>query len=98
MKKLVSNVLIVVIQNADKMIKEEIIDIASKLGFKLDYDQFNIEDKQWLRFVSKDNSLDEKDLRWIWYKEDSNEDNIKRGKYIQSRLKRKAEVQEFLKY
>lgn len=34
----------------------------------------------------------------IWYKDDSYEDNLNRGLRIQSRLKRKKEIQEFLKY
>lgn len=87
------------------MDKQEIIQLAESMGFKLNYDKFD--DKEYpgdsnvlryLRFVSKDDNLDEKDLRWIWYKEDSNQDNIARGILIQKRLKKKKEIQEFLKY
>lgn len=87
------------------MSKEEIINFADLIGFKLDYDKFD--DKEYpgdsnqlryLRFVSKEDDLDEKDLRWIWYKGDSDEDNINRGRHIQQRLKRKKEIQKFLKY
>lgn len=87
------------------MNKEDIILIAESKGFKLDYDKFD--DKEYkgdssklrfLRFVSTDDFLDEKDLRWIWYKEDSDEDNIKRGIYIKSRLDKKKQIKEFLKY
>lgn len=86
------------------MNKREIIEIATSMGFKLDCDKWNNPDTskfsngKWLRFVSQDDSLDEKELRWIWCREDSDEDNLKRGNYIQKRLKRKKEIQEFLKY
>lgn len=87
------------------MNKQEIIKLAISMNFKLNYDRYD--DKgypgssstlRYLRFVSKDDNLDEKDLRWIWYKEDSNQDNIARGILIQKRLKKKKEIQEFLKY
>ena len=87
------------------MSKKEIIDLAKSMGFKLDYDKYD--DKEYsgdsnnlryLRFVSKEDNLDEKDLRWIWYKNDSYQNNLNRGLHIQSRLKRKKEIQEFLKY
>ena len=76
------------------------------MGFRLDYDRFD--DKEYpgvadpslrfMRFVSADDDLDEKDLRWIWYKEDDGEYNVQRGKQIQDRLRRKKEIQDFLKY
>ena len=87
------------------MNKEEIIKLAESLDFILDYDKY--EDKEYpgdsnnmryLRFISKDQSLDEKDLRWIWYKNDSDEDNILRGQHIKSRLNKKKQIQEMLKY
>lgn len=88
-----------------KLDKSEIVNIAESMGFKLDYDKFDEKEYpgdsnglRYLRFVSKDDALDEKDLRWIWYKGDSDEDNFNRGKHIQSRLKKKKEIQEFLKY
>lgn len=49
--------------------KEEIINLANSMGFKLDYDKYD--DKEYpgdsnnlrfLRFVSKEDNLDEKDL------------------------------------
>lgn len=86
------------------MNKEEIITLAESMNFKLDYDKWVNEDKgrfsngEWLRFVSLDDDLDEKDLRWIWYKTDTDEDNILRGKHIQFRLNRKREVLNSLKY
>ena len=88
------------------MEKEEIINLAKSMSFVLDYDRFDAKEypgvanpsSRFLRFISEDESLDEKDLRWIWYKEDNNEDNINRGKYIKSRLERKKHIQEMLKY
>lgn len=87
------------------MNKKEITSLAESMGFKLDYDKFDDKEypgdsnnMRYLRFVSKENSLDEKDLRWIWYKEDSDKDNINRGNYIKSRLDKKKKIQEFLNY
>jgi hypothetical protein len=80
------------------MDKEEIIKIANSMNFKLDYDQSEVESKKWIRFISNDNNLDEKDLRWIWYIEDDWTENIERGNYIESRLKKKKQIQESLKY
>jgi hypothetical protein len=87
------------------MNKQEIIQLAESMGFKFDYDKFD--DKEYLgdsnglrylRFVSTDDSLDEKDLRWIWFKDSEDKENIIRGKVIQSRLLKKKQIQEFLKY
>jgi len=86
------------------MEKEEIINIAKSMGFKLDYDNWNNPDKgeysngDWLRFISNNDSLDERDLRWIWYKDNKDEDNIKEGRIIKYRLERKKQIQEMLKY
>ena len=83
--------------------KEEIIKSAEQLGFHLDYDKWNNPDKSeystgdWMRFCLPDD-LDEKDLRWIWYKTDSYSNNMNRGLHIQARGKKKAEIQNFLKY
>lgn len=86
------------------MNKNEIIKLANSMGFLLDYDKWNNPDKgefsngNWLRFVTDKEEIDEKILRWIWYKDDSYEDNINRGQHIQSRLLKKAKVLEMLKY
>lgn len=88
------------------MKKEEIITLANDMGFLLDYDRFDDKDYpgvanpdlRFLRFITDKENLDERELRWIWYKDDSDDTNIRRGKRIQSRLQRKAEVQQFLKY
>ena len=87
------------------MEKQEIIELAQSLGFVLDYDKYDdIEypgdsnNLRYLRFVSNNDELDEKELRWIWYKNDSDEDNCKRGIYIQKRLIKKRQVLNSLKY
>ena len=87
------------------MEKQEIIDLANSLDFVLDYDKYDdIEypgdsnNLRYLRFVSNDDELDERELRWIWYKNDSDEDNYKRGIYIQKRLIKKRQVLNLLKY
>ena len=83
------------------MNKKEIINLAIKMGFKLDYDKYD--DKiypgdssnlRFLRFVSKNDDLDEKDLRWIWYKNRTDVENIQEGEYIQQRLNKKKQIQE----
>lgn len=87
------------------MNKQEIITLAESLGFVLDYDKYD--DKvysgesnnlRYLRFISTEPKLDEKDLRWIWYKEDLDEDNLAIGKYIKYRLDKKREIINSLKY
>ncbi len=88
------------------MDKEKIIELAKSMNFKLDYDRYDDKeylgvansDLRFLRFISEDEKLDERDLRWIWYKNDSDQENIERGKYIQSRLLKKKQVQKMLKY
>ena len=87
------------------MNKKEIIDLVDSMGFKLDYDKYDEKEYpgdstnlRYLRFISKDEELHEKDLTWIWYKTDTDEVNIGRGQHIQSRLKRKKQIQDFLKY
>ena len=86
--------------------KQRIIDFAESLNYKLDYDRYDDKDYpnvadpslRFMRFISKDESLDEPDLRWIWYKDDSDDDNINRGKFIRQRLDKKKQIQDFLKY
>jgi hypothetical protein len=87
------------------MNKNEIISLAESMNFKLDYDKYDDKEypgdsnnMRYLRFVSKDDSLDEKDLRWIWFKDSEDKENVIRGKVIQSRLIKKKQIQEMLKY
>jgi hypothetical protein len=67
------------------LIKAQLLPFSDSLNFILDNDKF--EDKEYLgesnnlrylRFISNDTELDEKDLRWIWYKDDSDKDNLNR--------------------
>ena len=88
-----------------KLTKQNIISLAESMNFKLDYDKFDDKEypgdsnnMRYLRFVSNDDSLDEKDLRWIWFKDSEDKENIIRGKVIQSRLIKKKQIQEMLKY
>lgn len=80
------------------MEKEEIITLAESMNFVLDYDKFDDEVFPYIRFVSVDDELDEPDLRWIWRMNDNDETNILDGQYIQSRLIRKRQVLNSLKY
>lgn len=71
------------------MTKKETIEIAEGLGFILDYDQFNVPDKRWIRFELKE-ELDEPDLRWIWFRDQSLEWNLERGGQILFKAGQKA--------
>lgn len=71
--------------------KGKIIDIATSMGFILDYDQFDVDGKEWIRFVLND-ELDEKDLRWIWWKDNSLEINLSRGAKILFKAGQKAKI------
>jgi hypothetical protein len=81
------------------MTKEAIMHQAEIRGLKLDYDKSDgigkdgrAEHLRYIRFVSKDENLDEPDLRWIWYMDDPDDENLKRGDYVVSRLTKKQEV------
>lgn len=81
------------------MNKNEIIKVASDMGFKLDYDRSegkgpgnSFDNTKYMRFVSIDDNLDEKYLRWIWYMDDKWVENVDRGLYIQKRLEKKKQI------
>ena len=57
------------------MDKREVIKIAEAMGFHLDYDQWD--DKGWIR-LELQKTLDEPNLRWIWYKGSSDDENLGR--------------------
>jgi len=80
------------------MKKENAISIAAAMGFKLDYDQWDIEDKNWIRFVLSNDDLDEKNFRLIWYKDDSIEQNLKRAANILFKAGQKAKIQQINEY
>lgn len=77
------------------MTKTQIIEIAEAMGFHLDYDQFK--EKGWLRFQLEDN-LDERDLRWIWYKDESDAINLGWGAKILFKAGQKAFKQRLNEY
>ena len=60
--------------------KEQAIEIATAMGFHLDYDNWVNPryGESWLRFQLKE-ELDEKDMRWIWWKEQTLTQNLTRG-------------------
>ena len=77
------------------MTKKQIIELATGLGFHIDYDQF--EEKGWIRFQLKD-ELDEQDLRWIWYIDQTLEWNLNNGAQILFKAGQKALRQNLTKY
>ena len=79
------------------MIKEEIIEIVTAMGFHLDYDQWDVEDKEWLRFQLRD-ELDEPDLRLIWWKDVGDAGNFARAATILFKAGQKAKIQQLNQY
>jgi hypothetical protein len=69
------------------MTKEEIIEIAQGLGFYMNFDQFD--NRGFIRFQLKE-ELDEKEFRWIWYKEIELIENLNRGAQILFKAGQKA--------
>lgn len=82
------------IKNKNNMIKENAISMAVAMGFKLDFDQWDVEDKGWIRFVLSNDYLDEKNFRLIWYKKDSLEQNLN----ILFKAGQKAKTQQINEY
>lgn len=72
------------------MNKEQIISLAESMGFDLEYDRFY--DKlhpadaypypAHMVFVHKDNPRGEKVTKWVWYKDETDEENIANGKIV----------------
>lgn len=62
------------------MDKEQIITIAQSMGFVLDYDQWDVEGKEWLRFHFKGYTAPNMCL--IWWK----------GKTLESAIQRAANI------
>lgn len=73
-----------------KLSKAEIIKIVSEMGFHLNYDQFDVLGKNWMRFELNTKGLDEQNLRWIWYKDDSLAENFSHGAKILFKAGQKA--------
>lgn len=76
-----------------ELTKQNIIRICCSLGFTLDYDQWDVDNKNWIRFVLND-KYDEKDLRLIWFKENRLENNLKQASTILFKAGQKAKVQQ----
>ena len=79
------------------MNKEEIISIVESMGFYLDYDQWDKDNKSWLRFKLRDD-LDEKDLRLIWSKNENLEWNFRRAAQIIFIAGQKEKMQQLQRY
>lgn len=79
------------------MEKEKAISIAEAMGFNMDYDQWDVDSKGWIRFTLPDH-LDEKNFRLIWYKDDSVDSNVKRGAQIIFKAGQKAKIQQISEY
>lgn len=79
------------------MTKEEIIHILEGMGFKLDYDQWDVKSKKWIRFILKE-ELDEPDLRLIWYKEVNDYSNFSEAASILFKAGQKAKILQFSQY
>lgn len=78
------------------MNKEEIIKITNGMGFSLDLDQFD--EDNWMRFQLKKRELDEKNFRWIWWKNDDLYFNLSNGARILFRAGQKAKMQQLNEY
>ncbi len=53
------------------MKKEEVIEMLDSMGFRLDYDQWDVTSKEWMRFHLRKEGMNTPDLALIWFK-DSN--------------------------
>ncbi len=73
--------------------KETVITIAVAMGFHLDYDQWDVDGKEWMRF-ELDKTLDEPNLRLIWYKGDGIEFNLRRASTILFKAGQKAKIKQ----
>ncbi len=60
------------------------------MGFFLDYDQWEIKDKRWIRFKLENRDIEESNLRWIWYRNDSLSTNFSTGAKILFKAGQKA--------
>jgi len=72
------------------MNKEQIISLAESMGFDLEYDRFydslHPADKYpypaHMVFVHKDDPKGKKVTKWVWYKDETDKENIDNGKII----------------
>jgi hypothetical protein len=78
------------------MNKEQIINIAQSMGFVLDYDQWDVEGKEWLRFHFK--GYNTKDICLIWGKGDPLESVLKQAANIIYRAGQQFKVKQLTTY
>jgi hypothetical protein len=62
------------------MNKEHVITIAQSMGFVLDYDQWDVDGKEWLRFQFK--GYDTTNMCLIWWKSEPLESALKQAANI----------------
>jgi hypothetical protein len=80
------------------MNKEAAIAAAQAMGFRLDYDQWDVAGKGWIRFVLNREELDEKEMRLIWYQADPLESNLRVAANILFRAGQKAKALQITQY
>jgi len=79
------------------MTREEIINNITAMGFRLDYDRWDVGDEGWMRFVLK-KELDESTLRLIWWRSLSDTTNFSRAAEILFKAGQKAKIQQLNEY
>jgi hypothetical protein len=78
------------------MNKEQVITIAQSMGFVLDYDQWDVEGKEWLRFHFK--GYNTKDMYLIWCKSESLDSNLREAANIIYRAGQQFKVKQLTTY
>ena len=78
------------------MDKDQVITIVQSMGFVLDYDKWDVEGKEWLRFDFK--GYDTKDMCLIWWKSESIESNLREAANIIYRAGQKFKVKQLTTY
>lgn len=79
------------------MEKEQIINIITSMGFFLDVDEWDTPNKEWMRFELENRSLDERDLRFIWYRRDTHSENMREVANILFKAGQKFKLQQLQK-
>jgi hypothetical protein len=74
------------------MDKEQVITIAHSMGFVLDYDQWDVEGKAWLRFHFK--GYDTTNMCLIWWKNEPMESVLKQAANILYRAGQEIKIKQ----
>jgi hypothetical protein len=74
------------------MDKEQVITIAQSMGFVLDYDQWDVEGKEWLRFQFK--GYDTTNMCLIWWKSEPLETVLKQSANILYRAGQEMKIKQ----